>query len=128
MKDLDIVAILGILTGMIAILCFFSTIFFSYFYYLRFRNKERLLMIENKIDISEFYKKPKREGERQWYMIGFTLLGIGLGFLIALIIISFFSLEENVAVWLFISLPILLGALGIITGHNFEQKKKKLRG
>lgn len=118
------------ITEMITWLGFYSAIFLAYYYYLRFRNKERILLIEKNVDLSEIYKKSERQ--IPWYMIGFTLLGIGLGFVIAFIIAFFISqkhgIEEEIVVLIFVSASILFGALGIIIGHSIEQKKKVLRG
>ena len=117
-------------TEMITWLGFFSTVFFSYYYYLRFRNKERLLLIEKNVDISEIYKKSEKRFP--WYLIGFTLLGFGLGCVIASIIAYSLSqkqrIHDEIVASVFISSLLLFGALGIIIGHSFEQKKKALRG
>ena len=115
---------------MITWLGFFCAIFFAYYYYLRFRNKERMALIEKSIDLSEIYKKPKKSFP--WFMIGFTLLGIGIGFVIAFsvgfILIETQDMDDDFLAPIFISASILFGAIGIIVGHSIEQKKKNLRG
>lgn len=118
------------ITEMITWLGFFSAVFLSYYYYLRFRYKERILLIEKNVDVSEIYKKSERHFP--WYMIGYTLLGIGLGFVVALLIAYFISqsqsIEEEIVALIFISASILFGAIGMIIGHSLEQKMKVLRG
>ncbi len=118
------------ITEMLTWLGFFSAVFLSYYYYLRFRYKERILLIEKNVDVSEIYKKSDRHFP--WYMIGFTLLGIGLGFVVALCIAYFISksqsIEEEIVALIFISASILFGAIGMIVGHSLEQKMKALRG
>lgn len=111
---------------------FFTAVFFAFFYYLKFRNKERMLMIEKNADLSELYKNKKPGKPFPWYIVGFTLLGIGLGcaiaFLIAYLISQQQNLSEEIVGILFLTASILLGATGMIIGHSIEQKKKNLRG
>lgn len=119
------------ITEMMTWLGFYSTVFFAYYYYLRFRNKERVLLIERNVDLSEIYKKPERHFP--WFMVGYTLFGIGLGAVISFAILYYMisqsqKVHEQIIVMVFLSASVLFGALGIIIGHSIEQKKKKLRG
>ncbi len=112
------------ITEMITLLGFFCAIFFAYYYYLKFRNQERKLLIEKDIDLSLIYKR--REINIPWYIIGFALLGVSLGFVFTLLITFKFS-GANPSPFL-IAGGLLFGSIGIIVGHKLEQKKKKLRG
>ena len=112
------------ITEMITWLGFFSAIFLAYYYFLRFRNQERKLLIEKDIDLSLIYKK--REINIPWYIIGFALFGIGLGFIFTLLITLKLT-GANPTPFL-ITGGLLFGSIGILVGHRFEQKKKKLRG
>ncbi|MFO7657990.1 MAG: hypothetical protein R6W78_13085 [Bacteroidales bacterium] len=120
---------------MVTWLAFCSTVFLAYYYFLKFRNKERILLIEKNVDLSEIYKgggrREKFEWHFPWYIIGYTLLGIGLGFIafsIAFLISQKQELHEEIAISILVSASIFFGALGIIIGHSIEQKKKNLRG
>jgi len=120
------------ITDMITWLGFFTSVFLSYYHYLRFRNKERLVLIEKNVDLSEIYKKSERQ--IPWYLIGFTLMGAGLGFVIAFSTLLFIRniypriLDQGTVFMILISATFLFGALGIITGHTIERKKKAARG
>lgn len=118
------------ITEMISWLGFFSAVFLSYYYYLQYRNKERMKLIENNIDLSELYKRPERHFP--WFMIGFSLLGIGIGltlsFGIAFGMSHSMRMKEEQIAFLTISSSVLFAAIGIIIGHSIEQRKKKSRG
>ncbi len=121
---------IGQITSMITWLGFFSTVILAYYYYLRYRHKERILLIEKNVDLSDFYKKP--EHRFPWYILGFTLLGAALGFIISLslafIIAQRESIGSDIVTPMILAATILFGALGIIIGRSIEQKKSTLRG
>ena len=118
------------ITVMMIWLGFFCAIFFAYYYFLSYRNKERMLLIEKNVDLSEIFKK--RERHFPWFMVGYTLLGISTGMVISFsaiyILIGEDMFHEEVFAFLVLSASVLFGAIGIIIGHNLEQKKKKIRG
>ncbi len=118
------------ITTMVTWLGFFSTVVLTYYYYLRFRHKERITLIEKNVDLSDFYKKSERRFP--WYILGFTLLGTALGFLIAFSVAFIISQKLNTFMNMLspiaLGATILFGALGLIIGHSIEQKKKTLRG
>lgn len=118
------------ITLMFIWLGFFTALFSAYFYYLRFRNSERMSLIEKEVDISEIYKK--RERRFPWFMVGFLLLGIGLGLLTTFITSLIFvnsgmnmQVDEEILVLLGFAATIIFGALGVIIGHSFERKLRK---
>ncbi len=112
----------------------FSAIFFAYYFYLKFRHKERTMLIEKDVDIADFYKKTDKQQKSHrgfpWYLVGFTLFGIGLGIGLSQIFVFIVShrLEFYSPGPIIVSLTMIFGALGIILGHSFERKKAKLRG
>jgi len=107
---------------------FFATVFFGYYYYLKFRNSEKMLLIEKGTDISEVYKK--RETHFPWFILGYTILGCALGFAIGLVIWLILQRAQidpynNVLPFLSLSLTFLFGAIGLIVGNTMERKKKQ---
>jgi len=118
------------ITGMLTGLGFFAAVFFAYFYYLRFRNKERTLLIEKNVDLKDIYSREKKVFP--WYILGFTLIGTGLGFLLGMVLLGIFEHQHNIDRDIFIlmtfALSVVFGAIGMIIGNNIEQKKRKLRG
>jgi len=87
-------------------------------------------MIEKNTDLSQLYKRSEKPFP--WYILGFTMLGIGLGcaiaFLIAFLMSQDYGMDEEIAVILFTTASVILGATGMLLGHSIEQKKKILRG
>jgi len=100
---------------------FFAAVFFAFYYYLKFRNRERMKLIENNADLAELYTKRNGNKETPWYMIGLTVLGLGIGVAIALGVASITSVHGGTV--LFASVCIF-AALGMILGHGIEKKVK----
>lgn len=94
---------------------FITSVILAYFYYLKFRNKERSLLIEKGIDLTKIREKRKFPG----FLIGITLLGLAIGGVIALLVGSLF----NTSAIVMIPVLLLFGAIGVIVGHIFDQKK-----
>ena len=115
------------ITEMIIWLGFFCSVFFAFLYFLRFRNTERMSLIDKGVDVSEIFKKRYRPFP--WFMIGFFILGLGFGLLVSSI--TYFIIDDRIPKLdgrilplLVLGTLLLFGALGIILGHHLEQKKK----
>ena len=107
---------------------FFATVFFAYYYYLKFRNSEKMLLIEKGTDISEVYKK--REVHFPWFILGYTILGCSLGFALGLAIFLYLkqmqaNFHNDILPFLSLPLMFLFGAIGLIVGNNIERKKRQ---
>lgn len=119
------------ITEMLTWLGFYAAVFLAYFYFLRFRNKERMLLIEKGVDVSEIYKK--RERKFSWFILGYTILGVGIGAVIGLSVLfvlltnvdDFRTMGGEVAFLFVFVASLLFGAIGVIKGHTLEQKKEK---
>jgi len=114
------------ITTMITWLGFFTAVFLTLFYYLRYRSKERMLLIEKNVDLSELYKK--RVKSFPWFIVGFVLLGFGFGTVMVVVLEITLKHQQLSGIppsFILIGLSILFGAIGMIIGHVQEQKKKK---
>ncbi len=99
---------------------FFAAVFLTYYYYLKFRSQERMKLIEKNVDLSEFYRKKTNQQHFPWYILGFTLLGIGIGG------VGYFSVRfllDADTPLVFFAFVFIFGALGILIGRSFEKKK-----
>lgn len=96
---------------------FFAAVFLAYYYYLKFRNQERMKLIEKNVDLSEIYMQKTNHRDFPWYLVGFTLLGIG----IAGVVFTLMNYDDPIMLFAFV---FIFGALGLIIGRSFEKKKK----
>jgi len=100
-------------------LMFFATVFLSYYFNLKFRHKERMAFAEKNENILEL----TRRKPTPWYVIGFSILGVGIGIVTGLYI-GYILQDDDLIGMLVASLPIPLGAIGIIIGYAVEKKFK----
>jgi len=114
---------IGYFTSMIAWLGFFTAIFLSYFYYLKFRNQERRLLIEKGVDLKDLYKQSNKRFP--WYVLGFSIIGCALGVFMGVFLFDYIYSISSDYLALFITMSaLLLGAIGVIIGKNVEEKKQ----
>jgi hypothetical protein len=116
-------------TLMFGWLGFFAAAFFSWYYYLQARTKERTLLIEKGADASNFYaKKPERRGFRfsfPWLKFGLLLVGIAFGLIFGFVMTHAIfpnSLGRIDEPFVFGS-TVMFGGLGMILAHFTEKKK-----
>ena len=122
------------ITVTIAWLGFFSAIVLSFYFYIRFRNKERLALIEKGVDVSEIFKTKEFTFKFPWLRLGILILGIGTGLLVAYILIDYlptpardpnYSYNRDI---ILMSSLLIFGGLGLILGNVFERLGKKKNG
>lgn len=94
---------------------FFISVILVIFYYLKFRNKERSLLIEKNIDVSEIIKKRKFPG----FLIGLTLLGIAIGGIVSVVV----TMQAGLPLIFLIPIILLFGAIGVILGHILDKRR-----
>ena len=116
-------------TLMLGWLGFFAAAFFSWYYYLQARTKERTLLIEKGADASNFYaKKPERRSFRfPWLKLGLMLAGLsfGLGASLATILtLTKGRFDSDYAGFIFAS-TIFFAAIGMIIAHFTDKKRDK---
>jgi hypothetical protein len=119
------------ITTMFIWLGFFAAVFFAYYFYLTLQSKERTLLIEKGIDISEFYKKNERLKFRfkflfPWFTFGLMILGIGIGVVLDLYIRTctpnfFFEHSARHNEPFIIGSVTIFGALGLISGRLLDR-------
>jgi len=103
-------------------LAFFTACFFAYYYFLKLRNRERMLLIEKNIDISEIYKTKTRKFP--WFILGFTILGASLGIIACIIILLLTQFDDPTGgILLLLTSALLMGSIGIIVGNIVEKRR-----
>lgn len=110
---------------------FFSAILLSFYFYLRFRNKERMALIEKGVDVSEIFKQRDLKFKFPWLKVGMLLLGVGFGVLVSVLVFglvpsNFF--KSNTEPFFLISSVLIFGAIGIIIGDCLERRRDKKNG
>jgi hypothetical protein len=116
---------IGYVTTTINWLGFISTLFFAYYYYLKLRHKERILLIEKNADTSELYDRRKKCFS--WHIFSFILLGISIGIFVGIILfIEIRGMDANnpTTIFLIISTVLLFSAIGIIIGNSIKTSQK----
>ncbi|MCU4155378.1 hypothetical protein J1N10_05285 [Carboxylicivirga sp. A043] len=110
-------------------LTLFAAVFFSWYFFLQARTKERTLLIDKGADASNFYaKKPERKGFRfPWLKFGLLAVGIAFGLMFGFVMTHAIfpsSLGRIDEPFVFGS-TILFGGLGMILAHFTDQKKNQ---
>lgn len=112
---------------------FFTAIILSYYFYLSYRNKERMALIEKGVDVSEVYKRREISFNFPWLRLGMLTLGIGLGIFFAYLYTVLISQRfpghnhefgEMILTWAIL----IFGGLGIIVGNILEKSGNKKNG
>lgn len=58
-----------------------------------------------------------------WYIIGFTIIGSSLGFILGLVLVNLKVIPVNdISLALVISIAVLFGSIGIVIGNTLEKK------
>ena len=105
---------------------FFAAVFFSWYYYLQARNKERMALIEKNADITEIYKKKEYRFYFPWLKLGMIITGIGFGLLVAIFLIPFMRSQYNTPEEIIISaLMLLFGGGSLIISYFIERPKNR---
>ena len=99
---------------------FFAGVFGIVYLYFTTRNKERMALIEKGAS-AELFNKP--QGSGMWGLkLGVMAVGIGLGIVIANMLITASLLNEEVA---FPSMIFLFAGIGLVTSHYLVEGKDK---
>jgi hypothetical protein len=110
-------------------IAFFTAVILSFYFYLRFRNKERIALIE-KGGSNGLLESWKPSFKFPWIKISMLLVGIGFGIFLYVFIRSItydrFTLIDSFN--LLPSFILLFGGLGIVFGIHIERKQKANNG
>ncbi len=116
---------------------FFTAVFLSYYFYLKFKNKERMAIIEKGVDATELYKQTLLVKKFPWQKIGILVLFLGLGFGFAFIFFIVppppfhkhhaFNDNDTFQIILVFSL-LIFGGLGLILTKLVDKIGKKKNG
>jgi hypothetical protein len=110
---------------------FFTSLILSYYFYLRFRNRERMALIDKGFDVAEMLKQANVPFRFPWLRVGILVLGVGLGVLFTYLIIGlappeFFKAKSQVLV--FFSSVLIFGGLALVIGDILERARNKKNG
>lgn len=111
----------------ILLICFLTGLFLTWFFIHRARAKERLLLIEKGIELSNLPKKGFFRVKFPWLKIGILITSISFGLLVAFILtkkIQFFHTNagERDPSSLFI---FLFGGIGMILAYILDKPKEQ---
>jgi hypothetical protein len=129
MDNWTIRSILGTLTW----ISFFAAIIISFYFYLRYRNKERMALIEKGVDVSEIFKPREITFKFPWLRVAMLLIGIGAGILFTYIFIAFIApnlteprhqLDQMILIFSLL----IFGGVSIVIGNYLEGKRNKKNG
>jgi O-antigen/teichoic acid export membrane protein len=112
---------------------FFTSIILSYYFYLKFKNKERLALIEKGVDIAEILKKADAPFRFPWLRLGMLVLGMGIGLFAGYLVIffsppPFLRTQNSSEVVIMLSSLLIFGGLGLVIGDHLERSRNKKNG
>lgn len=106
------------LAGILVPLSFFLMIFGIVYLIYSTRNRERLALIEKGVDASIFLQG-REKGVPIWKILvvnlAFLLIGSGVGIFLALLIITYTSLEDGAV---YPSIIFIMAGIGLLTGFK----------
>ena len=112
--------------GMLIPISFFAMLFGIFYLMYSTRNRERLALIEKGVDASIFMKG-RRESTPMWKIfilnLACLLIGIGLGFFIALIITTYTELNDGAV---YPAVIITMAGIGLLVGYTKSKDLDKV--
>ena len=107
--------------GIFVPLIVFATVFGIVYVIVSARNRERMALIERGADpkLFESFKRPRPHSIMKW---GLLLFGVGLGIVIADIMVTNHSMSEDAA---YPSMICVFGGIALIVAHFFIRKEEK---
>jgi len=115
---MQIIPIMGMVTGIITTLGFFLAIVFTVKYVTAARNKEKMALIEKGVDISEIYQK--KDHRNLALKSGMFLVGIAIGLIVAYFLTEITRINGVVS---YFSMILLFGGASLIGFHLYNSKQ-----
>jgi hypothetical protein len=112
-----LVELMGMLTGAIISLGFFTAVFFAIYFSVKARNKERMMLIERGLDISEIYRKKNTGTGFGFFKFGVVAIGIGIGLFAGWI----FNRRFDSGVGFFVGI-LVFGGVGVLIANFLVEK------
>jgi hypothetical protein len=115
---MEIIPIMGMVTGIITTLGFFVAIVLSIKYVTASRNKEKMALIEKGVDLSKVYQK--KDYRNFTLKSGMFLVGIAVGLFLGYLLTEFSSMNGVVS---YFSMILLCGGVSLIAFHWYNNKQ-----
>lgn len=114
----EIIPIMGMVTGIITTLAFFVALVLAIKYVTNARSREKMALIEKGIDISTIYSK--KDHRNTALKVGMFLVGIAVGLILGNLLAE---LTEINAVISYFSMTLLCGGASLILFHRYNSKQ-----
>jgi len=115
---MEIIPIMGMVTGIITTLAFFVTLVLSIRYITSARNREKMALIEKGVDISVIYSK--KDHRNTALKAGMFLAGIAIGLLLGNLLEEFTGVNAVIS---YFSMTLLCGGGSLILFHYINNKQ-----
>jgi hypothetical protein len=109
----------------IVTICFLAGVFFSWYFVHSAKVKERLILIEKGVDISNLPQTGNFKFNFPWLKIGMIITGASLGFLSGFVLYIAGIIPERDSEFVVLSLSILFGGIGMILAHYMDKPKEQ---
>jgi len=102
----------------ILLVTFTVCVFLTWYYYHKAKTKERLILLERNIDLSELIKK-EQQFNFPWLKVGILLTGIGIAFGLQAILVRLSVTDEP----LYLFVLFVCGGISLIIANYVDRRK-----
>jgi hypothetical protein len=110
---------------------FFTAVLLSFYFYLKFRYKERIALIEKGVESGGLLESSKSPFKFPWIKLSMLSIGIGVGVILQVFINSISYANKFPLIGsdrLIVPFALIFGGLGAIFGNYLERKQKRENG
>jgi len=115
---MEIIPIMGMVTGIITTLAFFVAVVLAIRYITDARSKEKMALIEKGIDISVIYSK--KDHRNTALKVGMFLVGIAVGLLFGNLLDEFTGINAVIS---YFSMTLLCGGAALVLFHRYNSNQ-----